>query len=278
MLFRSVAGAPELPVAGPMARSARDLQLELEVLAGPMPVDARAYRWRLPAARRQRLRDYRIGFVLDDPYCPVGSDVKAALVRAVEALRPAGVTLVEGWPKGYSPSDAWETYLRLLASVMGADLPEAVLKPLRSAAGRPWEAFAKAWLEGIALTYKQWTALNGARLQARALWQGYFQTHDAFLSPVAFVPAFPHDHSASFAERTLATPEGPRTHIDGLKWIVPATLTGCPAVAAPVGRTAQGLPVGIQIMGPYLEDATPIDLAGRLVDVIGGFQPPPALA
>jgi amidase len=53
-----------------------------------------------------------------------------------------------------------------------------------------------------------------------------------------------------------------------------ATLTGCPATASPVGLTRDGLPVGIQIMGPFLEDATPIHLAGALAEVIGGFRAP----
>jgi amidase len=48
-----------------------------------------------------------------------------------------------------------------------------------------------------------------------------------------------------------------------------------PAVVAPVGRTPGGLPVGVQIVGPYLEDRTPIDFARRLADVIGGYEVPP---
>ncbi len=52
-------------------------------------------------------------------------------------------------------------------------------------------------------------------------------------------------------------------------------LTGCPATVAPAGMTASGLPVGIQILGPYLEDATPIRLASLLARENGGFTPPP---
>ena len=62
--------------------------------------------------------------------------------------------------------------------------------------------------------------------------------------------------------------------MDLLKWIAPATLTGCPATAAPVGRTKAGLPVGVQIMGPFWEDATPITFARLLAQEIGGFTPP----
>jgi amidase len=54
-----------------------------------------------------------------------------------------------------------------------------------------------------------------------------------------------------------------------------AILTGCPATVAPSGKTANGLPVGVQIIGPYLEDGTPIRLAGLLAKENGGFTPPP---
>jgi amidase len=111
-------------------------------------------------------------------------------------------------------------------------------------------------------------------MAARALWQEYFKTHDAFLLPVSFLPAFPHDHSHPFWNRRLPTPEGLRRYEDLLFWISFATLTGLPATVAPIGWTRDGLPVGIQIMGPYLEDATSIDVAAKISKVTGGFRPP----
>ena len=92
------------------------------------------------------------------------------------------------------------------------------------------------------------------------------------------MPAFPHDHNLTFFERTVATPEGKRLYGDMLRWISIANLTGCPASAAPVGRTRENLPVGVQIMGQYLEDATPIDIAGRLGEVVGGYEAPPGFS
>ena len=88
------------------------------------------------------------------------------------------------------------------------------------------------------------------------------------------VPAFPHDHTEQ-AGRTLATPEGPLPYMQALLgYMSVAILTGCPATVAPAGK-AKGLPVGIQILGPYLEDATPIRLASLLAKENGGFTPPP---
>jgi len=75
--------------------------------------------------------------------------------------------------------------------------------------------------------------------------------------------------------RKLMTTAGERDYIDQSKWISFATLTGCPATVAPAGRIKSGLPVGMQIMGPYLEDATPIDIALKMAGVCGGFTPPP---
>jgi amidase len=122
--------------------------------------------------------------------------------------------------------------------------------------------------------HDRWAAETAKRFAARAVWESYFHDHDVFLMPVAFVPAFPHDHSEPFDQRQLATPEGKRPYSDITPWIAMATLTGCPATVAPAGRTASGLPVGIQIMGPYLEDATTIEFARLIAEVVGGFETP----
>ena len=111
-------------------------------------------------------------------------------------------------------------------------------------------------------------------MRVRAVWQAFFRTHDAFLLPTALVPAFPHDQSQPMDDRRLVTPEGSRDYWDLLFWVSFASLSGLPATTAPIGCTGNGLPVGLQIVGPYLEDATPIDIAGRFVEVVGGFTQP----
>ena len=65
---------------------------------------------------------------------------------------------------------------------------------------------------------------------------------------------------------------------DQFAWLQAIGVVHLPAVVAPVGRTATGLPVGIQIVGPHLEDRTPIDLARHMERITGGFQAPPAYA
>jgi amidase len=271
----------DLAVAGPMARAAGDLRVALEVLGGPDD-EAGAYRWALPPARGSRLSDYRIGFVLDDPFCPVASDVGEVLGKAVEALRQAGANLEEGWPTGVVSAEQFATYAYLLAATFAYLLPDDQVEPVRQLATRQDGSIrarrARAWTA----PHKSYQIATLRRMAARAMWQEYFRTHDAFLMPTAFVTAFPHDHSEAppgpavvrIDDRVIATAEGPRPYGHMFFWISFATLTGLPATTAPVGVARDGLPVGIQIIGPYLEDATPIDLASRLADVTGGFRAP----
>jgi amidase len=268
---------PSLNVAGPLARSASDLKAALEVLGGPDAEEATAYRWALPPARGSRLSEYRIGFVLDDPLCPVSPDIGDVIAAAVEALRKAGVTMEEGWPSGVVATEQYDTFLYLIHSVIAfrlREFPDDQIEALRRwAAIQDGTRDRKAVLAWTA-PHHYFLAADSRRMAARAVWQQYFRTHDAFLLPTAFVPAFPHDHGADSSKRVLATPKGPRPYTDLDFWIAFASLTGLPATIAPAGLTPDGLPVGLQIIGPYLEDATPIDLAGRLADVIGGFRPP----
>jgi amidase len=166
----------------------------------------------------------------------------------------------------------YENYMFLLSAILNAALPEATVKGMLTAA----ESGVKdPWILGATTRHRDWGRQTEMRYRARAVWREYFKSFDAFLLPVNFVPAFPHDHKPDLLSRKLATSEGERNYIDQSKWISFATLTGCPVTVAPVGRTKSGLPVGIQVMGPYLEDATPIDIALKMAQLIGGFASPP---
>jgi amidase len=258
-----------------MARNAQDLLMELEVITDPAPQEGHSYRGQLPAPRKTKLKDYRIGYVLDDAFCPLSPEVKEPLARAIESLRKAGGNLIEGWPEGYDPGKAFDLYLVLLAASFTDAISAEERQLMRRNLDSSWGKYARGWLKGSGLSHAEWMALSGQRIGVRTIWERYFRHHDAFLSPVNLVAAFPHNQRQSFFERVLSTSSGPRQYGDMLRWISPATLSGCPATVAPAGKTSGGLPVGIQIIGPFLEDVTPIMLAGLLEDVLGGFTPPP---
>ena len=265
----------DLPVGGPMARSARDLEAAMAILGGPEAEDAVAYKWTLPAPRHARLQDFRLGFVLDDPLCRLASDVKPVLAVAIDGLRKAGVRLDEGWPPGVDAREQYETYRYLLAAFFAFDLKDEEIDKVRARAARLDGGMDALEARAVVEPHKHFQAASSRRMVARARWQEYFRSHDAFLMPTSFTAAFPHDHSTPLEKRRVPTAEGDRPYGDQLFWISFATLTGLPATTAPVGLTRGGLPVGMQILGPYLEDATSIRVAALMAEVLGGFRPPP---
>ncbi len=169
----------------------------------------------------------------------------------------------------------YDSYVFLLSSVINAGSPPQALKQLEDAAKM---GVKDPWVLGGVASHREWSKQQEMKFKARAIWQEYFKEFDAFLCPVDFVPAFPHNHTADILARKLVTTEGEREYRDQMRWISFATLTGCPATVAPVGRTRSGLPVGIQIMGPMFEDGTTIDIASKLAELLGGFTPPPGFA
>jgi len=258
-------GPSELSTIGPMARSASDLRMALDVMAGPDAL--RPIPGVLPPPRGKSLGEYRLGYVLDDPFCPLDGPVRETLTGAVAALRDAGARLSEGWPPGVDPAEQHDLYAWLLAAFLSQGMPDDAYEAMRRGSG------GDPWTQGTIATHRQWLRQSSRRLEARARWQEFFRTHDAFLMPSTFVAAFPHDHSPDMNGRRL----GDRPYTDLARWSFASVLTGCPATAAPAGRTTSGLPVGLQILGPFHEDATSIDLAERFAEVLGGFVAPPGV-
>jgi len=240
-----------MTAAGPLGRSARDLRTALRVTAGPEDPRAKAYSWTLAPPRRARLEDFRVGVVLDHGQAPVSAEVGALMSDAVDVLARAGAAVAEGWPDGLDPAQSSESFGFHVQLFFAFQQPGAEVPAL-----------------------SQVIEHENRRMAARAAWQRYFSEIDVFLCPANFTPAFPHD-SRPFDERTITTPEGERPYDSQPFWIAHASLPGLPAVAAPIGRTPDGLPVGTQVLGPLYEDDTAITFAELLGDVVGGYEPPP---
>ncbi len=240
-----------MSAVGPLGRSAHDLRTALSVTGGPENQAAKAYTWTMSPPRHTRLEDFRVGVVLDHEQSPVSNEVAGPLSNAVDTLAQGGSTVIEGWPDGVDPvrsNESFGFHVRLFFSFQ-----------------QPDEDFA---------TLSEVIDQENRRMAARAAWSRYFNQIDVFLCPVNFTPAFPHD-TRPFEERTITTPEGERPYNDQTFWVSHASLPGLPAVAAPIGCTPGGLPVGAQIGGPLYEDNTAITFAELFTDVIGGYNPPP---
>lgn len=130
----------------------------------------------------------------------------------------------------------------------------------------------------MTLAHRDWLIGNEARHRMRLAWDEFFGGYDLLLCPPVSTPALPHDHEGRPFSRAI-TVNGKRVSInDQLFWAGYAGLCYLPASVAPAELTAQGLPVGVQIIGPQYGDLTCIRLARLLEREYRAFMPPPGYA
>lgn len=271
----------DLAAVGPLARSAEDLALAVRVAAGPLVPAAGGWRVELPAPRHQRLADYRVVAWLDDPYCPIDAVQKPALEGAVEQLRKAGAQVTVGSPP-FAPPEMHELFFQLVCATVGAGLP-AKLYRRALVVGRLAAWFGRAHPDTLAgfmyqatRSHRDWLSANEKRERLRLKFEEFFRSCDVLLMPVARIAAPPHIQRGGPYERQIAVNGRAEPYGTQFTWCGPATLCGLPATSAPVGQTADGLPVGIQIVGAHLQDLTTIDFARQLTALTGGFRAPPS--
>jgi amidase len=270
---------PDLAVIGPMARSAADLTLLLDVVAGPDPLDAgTAYRLALPPSRHRELKDFRVLLIDSDPVMPTASSVCILIDTLADNLGKAGVTVTPTSPLLPDFAASSRLYMRMLMSFLAASFTPEIFAGAVAAAGQLAPdniSLAAERLRGIALSHRDWLMADGGRARLRAQWRELFKSFDAVICPVMPTPAYPHDHSPDQGTRRIDIDGKAYVYPDQLAWAGIATLPGLPATAIPIGFSPEGLPVGVQIVGPWLEDRTPLKLAELIEREFGGFVPPP---
>ncbi|WP_040811139.1 amidase [Nocardia concava] len=268
----------DLAVAGPMARTARDLTLLLDVMAGPDPLThGIAYNLTLPPARHDRLADFRVLVLDDHPFIPTSSAVRAGVSRVADALSDSGARVEHHSPLLPDLAEAARLYRQLLFSGSVARFPVDAYAQLqtRAAALSPDDQTLDAdMLRAMVMTHRDWLEATTRRDLHRQAWRHLFTEFDAVLCPITPTPAFPHDHNPDPLSRRLDIDGTPHPYFDQLVWAGAATMPGLPSTAIPTGPSPEGLPVGVQLIGPMFEDRTPLRLAELLEQKIGGFQPP----
>ena len=262
----------DLAVAGPMARSVDDLELALDLLTGPNRWDRAAWRLDLPPARHHHLPGLRVAAWLDDERCPVDPEVGALLAGAADHLTAGGARVDGDARPGFSLAKAADTFMALLYAALSGGYARDQL-----------EGFAADTQGGpvgdghrlSAMRHREWLSQNERRLQLRRQWEQFFEGWDVILLPVMPCTAFPHDHSEPMAARLLTYGGTEHPYWDAATWMAPAGICYLPATVVPVGLTTGGLPVGIQIVGPYLHDRTTLAVARLLAERVGGCPRPP---
>jgi amidase len=268
----------DIAVAGPMARSADDLALALDLLAGPSAERGVAWRLQLPPARHSMLRGFRVAAWLDEPACAVDHEVIERHQALLSALRDAGAVVDEQARPAFAFTEARELYLQLLYAATSPGLPREQWLALAQASEQlPTDADDEKsrFMRGATLRHRDWLTAHERRERIRAAWGRYFTEHDVLLCPATPTAAILHDASEPMAQRVIQVNGRTRPYTDQLVWAGVIGMALLPSTAAPAGRTRSGLPVGVQIVGPHLEDRTTIRFAQLLAEVAGGFERPP---
>ena len=251
-------------VQGPMARHACDLRLAMRVLGGADIGEDRAWRLELPPARHESLAGFRVAALPLPDWAAIDADMSAAHHGLIDDLRAQGVSVIERQPDGAGNwREHFSLYCRLLGAMLGARIPPDVrqsrIARLASIGEPVWQDVRTGMQASLADAFA-WAAM---RERHRAAWRAFFDDYDVLLAPSFPRPAYAHLPGLGAALGGLETPPveiGGRTipYVEQLFFPSLPILTGQPATAFPVGRNASGLPLGLQVIGPYLEDYTPI--------------------
>jgi amidase len=273
----------DLAVVGPMARGAADLALALDVIAGPDEERAGiGYRLALRPARHEDLKSFRVLVIDAHPLVPTSAAVRTAFDRLSQRLARAGVKVAHGSPLLPDLADSARLYMRLLLSNQAGNWSPDLYDQARSAAQvltPDDKSLAAERTRGAVMSHRDWIAADVARARLQQQWSALFREWDVVLCPPTPTPAIPHDHSLPQEARRIDIDGKASPYLDTfLVWAELATSPGLPATAAPIDRSDTGLPIGVQIVGPYLEDRTTIAFAELLEREFGGFVPPPGYA
>ncbi len=262
----------DLAVAGPMARTVGDLEVGLSLLAGPDRWNTPAWRLELPPPRATEPRGLRIAAWLDDARCPVEPDVSSLLQSAATALAEAGASVDTDARPGFTLAKVADTFTALLHAALAGGYTREQIE--RFAADDTDTGLGLVH-RSASIRHREWLSANERRLQMRRRCEEFFADWDVLLLPVMPVPAIKHDHTEPIAGRTGLINGRAVPYWDLATWMAPAGACYLPATVVPVGLTPGGLPVGIQIVGPYLHDRTTLAVAALLESLLGGCPAPP---
>jgi amidase len=268
--------ATAMAVQGPLARSAEDLELAFDVIAGPDVGEDVAWCLEVPPARHQRLADYRVAVLPPVEWLSVDAEITAALDKLATQLGQIGAQVKETQPEALGDMrDYFRVYLSMMSAIGSIGRPRAECHGEAEAIRRSTDAFdALACADGLEASASDYVIWFGWREHYRAALRAFFEQWDVLLTPANIVNAFPHT-DAPYGERRLDV-NGEAVKYDR-QMFYPSlgNLSGHPATAFPVGLTQLGLPIGLQAIGPYLEDHTPMRFVALVAQELGGFRRPP---
>ncbi|GAB3953125.1 amidase family protein [Streptomyces sparsus] len=248
---------------GPLARHPRDLDLLLTALTTPAPSEATPWRLELPQPGRGIDR-LRVAVWADDPDCPVDRATGRALALLEQALSEAGAVVrrTDG-PVHFGDSTRLFEQLLHATATASADEDTAAAEMAAARALREDDTSARAvFLRHRTQTHRTWLHADERRAWLRQTWQRFFAEHDVLVTPAAPTPAIPA------GSRTLHVDGRERGFFDQTGWANLTSHIGLPSLVVPVTRTTEGLPIGVQLIGPAYTDRVLLALAEELMPLL----------
>ena len=255
-----------LGVVGPMARTVQDLELLFVAMAGPEAGDASAAPVPLRRLSQSEVRRMRIGYFEDDGMTPVTPETRAAVRAAARALEEQGFAVEPFRPEGLEQArELWWVFFGLAGGLMlgpmlagnDAELSPTLQEFVATVAAEPpltADRLLNAWVE---------------RDQCRSHLLEQMEKFPVLLCPVSAVPAFRH------GEGSWSASEKGVSYLNAMRYSQWFNLTGNPAVVVPLGRSAEGLPIGVQIVARPYEEEVALEVAKKVEEVRGEWQKPP---
>jgi len=268
----------DIGVGGPLARYAADLELGLNVVAGPSRLAAAGWRVDLPAPAAKVPHEIRAAVMLESPSVVQDSELTDQLAATVEALSNLGVQIDYDARPDIDIKRSHEVYLMLLRAATGTEYSEEAFNQQLAQAER-YEAGERDYRaiagRAVTMSHWQWAAYDREREFERLAWAAFFEDYDFLLCPTAASAAYPHDQVGERADRTITVNGGQESTMDQLFWAGWSCGVLLPGTVAPAGLTASGLPCGLQIVAGHLQDRTAIAFAALMERELGGYQVPP---
>ncbi len=260
-------------VQGPLARTAADLTLLFDVLRGPDIGDEIGWQQALPPARHDKLGDFRVAVIDSVIGARASSQMQARLDELASLLSREGATV-----QAAAPAIDMQAYFDDYASLLQTMITQAMPRDEREARAAELEASGDpanaAQARGLVIDAHDYLALIRRREEARLAWREFFSDWDVVIAPMTLDSAFPHQTEA-FDERTLTVDNQTVPYFSNILFPMLAIFTGLPSTAFPAGRDSQGLPLGLQAIGPSLEDYTPLKFAELVERDWHRFEAPP---
>jgi amidase len=251
----------------------------MNVMAGPDAIDGRGWTLSLPRSKKQKLRDFKVAVVVNDPNCEVDQSVQDEIQKLADFLGKKKAKVSDTARPAIDTAEQNDVFIRLLrAATSGRLSDEAWRTAARDAAALPGDdmSYFAQMQRGNSLPHRTWLQLNEKRHRMRLAWDAFFKDYDIMLCPVAVTAAFPHDQKGLRHKRTIVVNNKKVPVVDQIFWAGYSGVTSLPSTAAPIGQTADGLPIGVQIIGPQYGDYSTIAFAKLMEKEYRSFEPPPA--